>query len=108
MRLSRFAPFLKKLCLRQNFLTVLPSDDFQPLVHLEELDLYDNKVKELGNSLDGMKELVWVSILPVRQSFDHRICQCVGSLIQLDSFDPSLPLLAVIVADLVLGSEQDI
>ncbi|KAJ7170623.1 L domain-like protein [Mycena crocata] len=57
LRLPRFAAHLKKLCLRQNFISHLDPEIFQPLTKLQELDLYDNKVKHVGNSLDELSEL---------------------------------------------------
>ncbi|KAG9011095.1 hypothetical protein FRB94_009238 [Tulasnella sp. JGI-2019a] len=51
LNLPRFAKSLKKLCLRQNFITTVDEADFGPLVNLEELDLYDNKIKNLGDAL---------------------------------------------------------
>ncbi|KAG8969455.1 hypothetical protein FRC03_002731 [Tulasnella sp. 419] len=57
LNLPRFAGSLKKLCLRQNFITVLEPSDFHPLVNLEELDLYDNKMKHLGEALENCSKL---------------------------------------------------
>jgi len=51
LHLSRFAATLKKLCLRQNSISHLDPETFHQLTKLEELDLYDNKVKTLGNAL---------------------------------------------------------
>ncbi|KAK7033064.1 LRRcap domain-containing protein [Favolaschia claudopus] len=57
LRLPRFAAHLKKLCLRQNFISRLEPEIFQPLQNLQELDLYDNKVKHVGDGLNGLPEL---------------------------------------------------
>ncbi|KDQ14279.1 hypothetical protein BOTBODRAFT_174788 [Botryobasidium botryosum FD-172 SS1] len=57
LRLPRFAGSLKKLCLRQNFLAALDPADFQPLTRLEELDFYDNQLKNLGDALVGLDKL---------------------------------------------------
>ena len=55
--LQRFGPHLRKLCLRQNFLLQLDPEVVQSLVELEDLDLYDNKIKSLDDSLSSMKKL---------------------------------------------------
>ncbi|CAG7852541.1 Protein phosphatase 1 regulatory subunit SDS22 [Serendipita indica DSM 11827] len=55
--IPRFANHLRSICLRANFLTDLESDVFGPLVHLEEADFYDNRLKQLGNALDGKASL---------------------------------------------------
>jgi protein phosphatase 1 regulatory subunit 7 len=60
LRLERFAPHLRRLCLRQNFISVLHPDVFCQLTKLEELDLYDNKIKGIGRALDGLSELKYV------------------------------------------------
>ncbi|KAG8888913.1 hypothetical protein FRB98_006455 [Tulasnella sp. 332] len=57
LNLPRFAASLKKLCLRQNFIATIDEADFGPLVSLEELDLYDNKIKHLGDSLKDHSKL---------------------------------------------------
>lgn len=57
LRLPRFTNHLKRLCLRQNVITHLDSDIFHALTNLEELDLYDNKVKHLGDALDKLSNL---------------------------------------------------
>jgi len=59
LRLPRFTN-LKRLCLRQNVISALPESDFGSLTELEELDLYDNKVKELG---DGLRSCTQLEIL---------------------------------------------
>ncbi|OAX41182.1 L domain-like protein [Rhizopogon vinicolor AM-OR11-026] len=57
LRLQRFANHLKKLCLRQNAISHLDPEIFRPLMQLEELDLYDNKLKTVGDALDSMSSL---------------------------------------------------
>ncbi|KAG7089781.1 hypothetical protein E1B28_011433 [Marasmius oreades] len=57
LRLPRFAQHLKKLCLRQNHVSHLDPEVFQQLTKLEELDLYDNKVKDVGNALNNLSKL---------------------------------------------------
>jgi protein phosphatase 1 regulatory subunit 7 len=57
LRLPRFAQTLRKLCLRQNFITVLDPQDFRVLKQLAELDLYDNNLKTLGDALVDSKLL---------------------------------------------------
>ena len=57
--LQRFTQ-LKKLCLRQNFISTLDGGDFDALKELEELDFYDNKIKDVGDALDSCKKLTLV------------------------------------------------
>ncbi|KAF9520835.1 hypothetical protein BS47DRAFT_405890 [Hydnum rufescens UP504] len=57
LRLPRFARSLKSLCLRQNSLAELDPAEFGPLTLLEELDIYDNQVKDLGKALENMTKL---------------------------------------------------
>ncbi|KAG2107105.1 L domain-like protein [Suillus cothurnatus] len=57
LRLDRFARHLRKLCLRQNTISHLDPEVFKLLTQLEELDLYDNKLKTLGDALDNMSTL---------------------------------------------------
>ncbi|CAE6473507.1 unnamed protein product [Rhizoctonia solani] len=57
LRLPRFKDHLKRLCLRQNFLTHIGQDDIGSLTKLEELDVYDNKLKGVGDALDGLTDL---------------------------------------------------
>lgn len=57
LHLSRFADALKKLCLRQNFVSHLDPETFHQLTKLEELDLYDNKLKSVGNALVKLHDL---------------------------------------------------
>ncbi|KAG2076705.1 L domain-like protein [Suillus decipiens] len=58
LRLHRFAKHLKKLCLRQNAISHLDPGIFKQLMLLEELDLYDNKLKTVGDALDNMAALI--------------------------------------------------
>jgi protein phosphatase 1 regulatory subunit 7 len=57
LKLLRFAPYLTRLCLRQNFISHLDEDVFHALTKLEELDFYDNKIKHVGRALDNLKDL---------------------------------------------------
>ncbi|KAF8753320.1 LsmAD [Rhizoctonia solani] len=57
LRLPRFKDHLTRLCLRQNFLTHIGEEDIGSLVKLEELDFYDNKLKGVGDALDGLLDL---------------------------------------------------
>ncbi|KAJ3815133.1 hypothetical protein F5876DRAFT_31299, partial [Lentinula aff. lateritia] len=57
LRLARFASHLKRLCLRQNHISVLDAEVFRHLTKLEELDLYDNKIKDPGHALDHLSNL---------------------------------------------------
>ncbi|CCF53620.1 hypothetical protein NDA11_006114 [Ustilago hordei] len=54
--LQRFAPHLKRLCLRQNLLTKIRSKDIGLLTELEALDLYDNSLEKVSG-LDELKKL---------------------------------------------------
>ena len=58
--ISRFTN-LKRLNLRQNFISSLDLETFQDLIELEELDLYDNKLKTVGDALDKLSSLRWVT-----------------------------------------------
>jgi len=55
--LQRFGPHLRKLCLRQNYIAHLDPEVLHVLTALEELDLYDNKVKHVGEGLDRLSNL---------------------------------------------------
>ncbi|EKM78738.1 hypothetical protein AGABI1DRAFT_75193 [Agaricus bisporus var. burnettii JB137-S8] len=57
LHLPRFAAYLKKLCLRQNLISYLDPDIFHQLTLLEELDLYDNKIRHIDASLDRLQDL---------------------------------------------------
>jgi protein phosphatase 1 regulatory subunit 7 len=57
LRLERFARHLRKLCLRQNAISHLDPEIFKLLTQLEELDLYDNKLKTVGDALENMSAL---------------------------------------------------
>ncbi|SPO24671.1 probable SDS22 - protein phosphatase 1, regulatory subunit 7 [Ustilago trichophora] len=54
--LQRFAPSLKRLCLRQNLLTKIRSKDIGILTELEDLDLYDNSIEKISG-LDNLAKL---------------------------------------------------
>ena len=60
LRLHRFANHLKKLCLRQNYVAHLDPGLFSLLTRLEELDLYDNKIKTPGDALNCLSKLTQV------------------------------------------------
>ncbi|KAF8625562.1 hypothetical protein AX15_005326 [Amanita polypyramis BW_CC] len=62
LRLPRFARHLKRLCLRQNVITHLDPEIFHALSNLEELDLYDNKIRHLGNALDKLSNLLTLDL----------------------------------------------
>lgn len=57
LRLPRFAATLKSLCLRQNAIAELDPEEFGPLNLLEDLDVYDNQIKDLGTALEGKPNL---------------------------------------------------
>ncbi|KAF9069257.1 L domain-like protein, partial [Rhodocollybia butyracea] len=57
LRLARFANHLKRLCLRQNHISFLDPQVFHLLTKLEELDLYDNKIKDPGSALDKLSNI---------------------------------------------------
>ena len=57
LRLPRFAPHLKRLILRQNQISKLDPETFHQLVNLEELDFYDNRIKDVGNALDRLGKI---------------------------------------------------
>ncbi|CAE6425876.1 unnamed protein product [Rhizoctonia solani] len=57
LRLPRFKNHLKRLCLRQNFVTHIGAEDIGSLTELEELDVYDNKLKGVGDALDTLMDL---------------------------------------------------
>ncbi|KAF8656879.1 hypothetical protein AX16_002425 [Volvariella volvacea WC 439] len=81
LRLPRFANHLKRLCLRQNRISVLNSEDFHPLTQLEELDLYDNKIKHVGEAFDKLADLTSLDL-----SFNllRSIPECLEKLQQLE------------------------
>lgn len=60
LRLPRFAAHLRRLCLRQNAISKLDPDTFHQLTKLEELDFYDNKIKDVGDAFDKMGQLMCV------------------------------------------------
>ena len=60
---------LKKLCLRQNYIADLDSDSLAPLTELEELDLYDNRLKHIGDALDTLGNLGLVPVSSPSQVF---------------------------------------
>ncbi|KAF8841760.1 L domain-like protein [Paxillus ammoniavirescens] len=62
LRLQRFAGHLKRLCLRQNAISFLDPEVFHRLVGLEELDLYDNKIKDVDDALDKLSSLTTLDL----------------------------------------------
>ncbi|KAF9450342.1 L domain-like protein [Macrolepiota fuliginosa MF-IS2] len=62
LHLPRFAAYLRKLCLRQNLISHLDPEVFHQLTLLEELDLYDNKIKHVGDALDRSQNLTVVDL----------------------------------------------
>lgn len=52
--LQRFGPTLKRLCLRQNNIKDLDPEVMKALENLSELDMYDNKIKDLGDALNSL------------------------------------------------------
>lgn len=62
LRLSRFGRHLQRLFLRQNLISSLDATDFVALDELEELDLYDNRIRTVGEALDTLRSLKYVSI----------------------------------------------
>ncbi|KAG6917007.1 hypothetical protein DXG01_004272 [Tephrocybe rancida] len=62
LRLPRFANYLKRLCLRQNFISLLNPEVFNVLTNLEELDLYDNKLKTVGDALVNLPKLTMLDL----------------------------------------------
>lgn len=58
--LVRFAGHLNRLCLRQNHIRLIDSEIIGALVNLEDLDLYDNKIKEVGDALSTLTKLTSV------------------------------------------------
>ena len=54
---------MKKLCLRQNSIAVLDPEALGPLKELEELDLYDNRIKHVGDGLNTLSSLQYVVAL---------------------------------------------
>lgn len=55
--LPRFHEHLKRLCLRQNLISHIDPAVFGPLTQLEDLDLYDNKIKHVGTAFNNLTKL---------------------------------------------------
>lgn len=86
LRLARFSSHLKRLCLRQNHISFLDPEVFHLLSKLEELDLYDNKIKDPGHALDKLSNLSLVCCCPsLAHQFIH--FQHPWSLLQPCSID---------------------
>ncbi|KAM5538539.1 hypothetical protein V8D89_007872 [Ganoderma adspersum] len=60
--LPRFGAHLKRLCLRQNFISHLDPEVFGALTALEDLDFYDNKIKHVGTALNNMADLTTLDL----------------------------------------------
>ena len=58
--LQRFGPTLTRLCLRQNHIKILDPEVMKALVNLSELDMYDNKIKDVGEALDSLVNVTYV------------------------------------------------
>lgn len=56
LELPRFRDSLQRLGLRQNEIGTMRSKDLSPLVHLKELDLYDNRIEHISG-LEHCKNL---------------------------------------------------
>ncbi|KAJ6619697.1 hypothetical protein B0H10DRAFT_2024499 [Mycena sp. CBHHK59/15] len=82
LMLPRFAGHLKKLCLRQNFISHLDPEIFHSLTKLRELDLYDNKVKHVDNALDNISEL---SVLDLSFNLVRTVPEAMQHLPSLDT-----------------------
>ena len=54
LHLERFAASLRRLCLRQNAISKLNPEVFHQLTKLEEVDFYDNKLKDVGDAFDKL------------------------------------------------------
>lgn len=54
LHLERFAASLRRLCLRQNAISRLNPETFHQLTKLEEVDFYDNKLKDVGDVFDKL------------------------------------------------------
>ncbi|SNX83423.1 probable SDS22 - protein phosphatase 1, regulatory subunit 7 [Melanopsichium pennsylvanicum] len=67
--LHRFAPSLKRLCLRQNLLTKIRSKDIGILTQLEDLDLYDNSIEKIS----GLHHLTKLESLDLSFNNIHHI-----------------------------------
>lgn len=67
--LQRFAPSLKRLCLRQNLLTKIRTKDIGVLTELEDLDLYDNSIEKIS----GLDELTKLESLDLSFNNIHHI-----------------------------------
>jgi len=82
LSLPRFAAHLKRLCVRQNFIARLEPKDFNPLTGLEELDFYDNKLKNVNGILEPLSNL---KTLDLSFNLLKTIPENLGSLQSLDT-----------------------
>lgn len=78
MGLPRFQK-LKRLCLRQNHISNLDPDALSTLTELEELDLYDNRLKHVGDALNTLSNLAWV----MRVICVNLLLTCFSSVLDL-------------------------
>ncbi|KAL7279020.1 hypothetical protein ACG7TL_006853 [Trametes sanguinea] len=60
--LQRFGKHLKRLCLRQNFISHLDPEVFNALTAIEDLDFYDNKIKHVGSAFNNMSNLTTLDL----------------------------------------------
>lgn len=88
--IPRFAAHLKNICLRANFLQTLEEDVFGPLDILEELDLYDNRIKALGPALKNKASLRYILYLTLIEFVSHH-CGPAQSSRPLIQSPPSCP-----------------
>ena len=51
---------MNRLCLRQNHIKTLDPEVMKALVNLSELDMYDNKIKDVGEALDSLVNVTYV------------------------------------------------
>lgn len=78
--LERFGPTLKRLCLRQNHIKTLDLEVMKALVNLTELDMYDNKIKDVGEALDLLVNITYVVHLPARGILEGYLTPSFGPL----------------------------
>ena len=62
--LPRFGGHLRKLCLRQNYITSLDPEVMHPLEKLVELDIYDNRLKNVDDALTTLRNLAYAHRVP--------------------------------------------
>jgi len=94
--LQRFGPTLKRLCLRQNHIKTLDPEVMKALVNLSELDMYDNKIKDVGDALDSLVDITYVVHLYMWSA----VGWCLSYLGSFRTLDLSFNLLRAIPAGL--------